>query len=386
MLSTFAVVASRRFSPVQAAAPWLLCSLGAAGCTANATEAPAPATIEAPALPAIRVGVTTVERRALEIDGSASGKLHAFKTATIAAEVPGRVTRRSVERGEAVERRDNLFKIDTRNSQLALQQAQANEAASAIDLDLAQRELDRGQQLLDGQDIAQSSFDQLNHSRDSARKRSELAELNRRVAAKSVADARVRAPFDGTVVRLHAEEGDYVGPGTPLATIADFSKLRLRIGLTASEVLALESRDTQTVDVSFASLGGTSVAATLHDVDPLVDQATGTYAAEFWLEQPDGAPLREGMVGRVVLETSEDAEVVVPRNSVIRHGAGFAVWVVDRGDGHEGTAERRVVTLGRHDATWTVVLSGLEEGDTVVTSGQFALAEGIAVELDEAGA
>ncbi len=358
------------------------------GCTAKADGGgPEPEPLERVELPAIRVTVAPAQRRALSIDASATGKLHAFKSATVAAEVPGRVTERKVERGADVKRRGALFRIDTRNSQLALQQAKANASATSIDLDLAQRELERGETLLSGQDISRSSYDQLAHSRDAAKKRVELAEISRRQAAKSVADARVRVPFDGTVVRLHAEVGDYVGPGTPLATIADLSKMRLRVGLTAVEADMLESAESREVLASFAALGGLNVTAELHDIDPLMDPVSGTYTAEFWLEQPEDAPLREGMVGRIALDTKLDAaDLVIPRRSVVRHDGGFAVWVVEDPHDHRGTASRRAVTLGRHDASYTMVTDGLDEGEVVVTDGHFALAEGIEVELDEAGA
>lgn len=357
------------------------------GCDAKA-ESPPPTRDDVVAeLPALRVSVAAAERRALELDATATGRLHAFKSSTVAAEVPGRVVARKVERGQDVKRRDSLFTLDTTNSALALQQAKASEAASALDLEHAERELERGDALLSGQDIAQSSYDQLSHSRNAAKKRLELAGLSRRVASKSVADARTRAPFDGTVVRLHAEVGDYVGPGTPLATVADLSRLRLRVGLTATEADLVEQGRERPVRVSFSALGGRTVEASLHDIDPLMDPASGTYTAEFWIDQPDGAPLREGMVGRVVLDSDTKApQVVVPRNSVVRHGGGFAVWVVQRGEQHRGVAERRPVTLGAHDATHTVVLHGLAEGDDVVTDGHFSLADGITVELDEAGA
>ncbi|MCR9162632.1 MAG: efflux RND transporter periplasmic adaptor subunit [Nannocystaceae bacterium] len=357
------------------------------GCAAGADEGPPrPSPVADVELPAVRVQVARAQRRVLSIDASATGNLHAFKTATVAAEVAGRVKRRAVERGDSVEHKSTLFEIDTQNSRLALQQAKANASASQIDLDLAERELQRGEALMRGQDISKSSYDQLAHSRDSAKKRVELAKISQRQAAKSVADSRVRMPFDATVVRLHAEEGDYVGPGTPLATIADLSKMRLRVGLTAAEADAAQAKEGSPVEVTFSALGGLAVQGVMHDVDPLVDPASGTYTAEFWLDQPKGSPLREGMVGRVVLDSEADQpEVVIPRHSVVRHGRGVAVWVVQDVQEHRGVARRQPIVLGRHDATHTVVAEGLEAGAIVVTSGHFALADGLDVELDEAG-
>lgn len=364
-------------------ATWLaLALLGAAAC--DGPKEPTPTTVEAaPApLPATRVRVATAARGQLSEGATASGKLHPFKSATIAAEAPGRILTREVERGDAVKRKSLLFRIDTARSKIQYDQAVANEEAARIDLGLAERELGRGEKLIEAQDISRSRFDQLAHSRDSAAKRSDLATINRRLAARGLSDARIRAPFAATAVTVHAERGDYVAPGTPLVTLADLTRLRLRVGLTAAEAQALERAGREPIGVRFDELGGASVQAVLHNVSPLADPRTGTYAAEFWLDQTAEGSLREGMVGRIDLSTLDAAPaILVPRQSVVRHAGGFAVWVV--ADGPDGpVARRRPVRLGRHDATHTEVREGIAADERVVVDGIFALADGEAVELD----
>lgn len=365
-----------------AAAALLLGVFASGGCDANADTSSEPPPRVAVEPPALRVDVVRAGARTLAVDTTATGQLHAFKTATVSAEVAGRVTARMVERGAQLERGSTVFRVDTKASQLRLAQSKANAGASDLDLGIAERELARGKQLREGNDISASAYDQLEHRRDAAKQRRALAEINRKLSARSVADGRVQAPFDGRVVQLHAEVGDYVRPGTPLMTIADLSRMRLRVGVTASEAALLGDRPDSPVSVRFDALGGRDVEATLHDISPLADARSGTYAAEFWLEPVDDVVLRQGMVGRVNLggERTEVA-VAVPRHAVTRNEGAFAVWVVEEGESGD-VARRRAVTLGRRDATHTEISSGLQGDERVVVEGSFSLADGAAVEID----
>jgi|GEM_PF-1171604 len=375
----------RQRRPVLRSAALLAALLAApAGCDRDAQARPSPA--EDPASSAaevaLRVKLAPVDTGVLGLEGAASGQLHAYRSATVSAEVAGRVVQRWVERGAGVEPGARLFRVDAKTSQLRYRQAKANEDAIAIDLELAARELERGDTLMKTQDIALSQYDQLSHSKKSATQRRELAQIDRKLARRSVADAKVKAPFGGTVVAVHAEVGDYVGPGSPLVTVADLSSMRLRVGVTAAEALELSRTPGRTVEVRFDDLGGATVEAVLHDVSPLADPRSGTYTAEFWLEQPPDQPLREGMVGRLQLADLHPSEaLLIPRTAVTRHGGGFAVWVAVSEDGRL-VARRREVTLGRYDNDRTEVRSGLKSDDRVVIDGLFALQDGAAIEVD----
>ncbi|MEM9452531.1 MAG: efflux RND transporter periplasmic adaptor subunit [Myxococcota bacterium] len=356
-------------------------ALGGCGLEAEASAPPAAPVAEA-APPAIRVRAAEASVGTLDLDAMATGQLYAFKSATIAAEVPGRVIERSVEQGATTKRGTALFRLDRRTARLQLEQARANEEASDIDLQLAERELVRGDQLLRAQDIAQSHYDQLAHTRDAAAKRRDLAQINRKLVARNLADAKVRAPFAGTVVTVHAEAGDYVTPGAPLLTLADLSRVRLRVGLTAAEAHELSSATAPSLTVRFDELGGLEVPAVLRDISPLADPRSGTYPAELWLDQPPGRPLRQGMIGRIDLSGLERTpQVLVPRVAISRHEGRFTVWMVEYEDGRP-VARRRSVTLGRHDAEHVEIQEGLTAGASVVVDGIFALAEGIELELD----
>lgn len=369
-----------------AIAPWVL-SLALAsafGCQAQADEEPTRPASEAPLSTAIRVETAVVNREALEFDTSVTGTVHAFKSSTIAAEVPGRITHRTVELGAEVENGAGLFRLDTQTSRLSLRQSQTSEASAQIDLDLAERELKRAETLLATGDISRSHFEQLEHQRDMAAKRLEQARISRQVAAATLRDGRVRAPFDGTVVRLHAEVGDYVAPGTPLASLADLSRMRFRVGLTASEAIAFEHRPDQQATVRFDALGGRPIEARLHDVASLVDPASGTYTAEFWLDQPEGSPLRQGMVGQLELVQEErSASLSIPRAALVRAEGGFAVWTVEAKD-EQFVARLRTIAPGRQTTDRVEVLEGLAQGEMVIVRGQFALREGALVEIDGA--
>lgn len=360
--------------------------LAATGCEPSSAAQADALTAPVSSIPAVRVRVAAATWGTLDNATAATGRLHPFKTATVAAEAPGRIRRRRIERGEAISKGAVLYDIDGSRPRMQYDLARANEEAADLDLDLAKRELGRADRLIDAHDISRSRYDEIEHRRDAAAKRRELAGIDRALAKRAMTDTRARSPFQGTAVRIHAEVGDYVGPGTPLVTIADLDRVRLRVGLTAAEADALgrelDPDAPLQVPVRFDELGGLTVPGSLHDVSALADPATGTYAAEFWLDQPPRRPLREGMVGRLDLSGQERTrQLLIPRPAVVRHGRGFAVWVVVR-EGGEAVAQRRPVSLGRWDTNRTEVREGLTEGDLVVVEGAFALAENQPVEVD----
>jgi multidrug efflux pump subunit AcrA (membrane-fusion protein) len=101
------------------------------------------------------------------------------------------------------------------------------------------------------------------------------------------------------------------------------------------------------------------------------------------------------MVGRLSLaaastEPSAELDVdggiaTVPREAVIRRDGAYAVWIVE-GDGAGATARLRPVVLGRADRAHVEIREGIALGERVVTGGQFALRDGVSVEIDSANA
>ncbi len=338
----------------------------------------------------LRVRTAEVQLGALGDLGEATGLVEPFALARVAAETGGRVNARLVDRGSSVAAGDRLVELDASRARIEVQRADASLAARGTDLAQAERERERADRLRERESMAAAQADRAIYQAESAKAAEELARLSKRAAADLLRDSKVNAPFAGLIADFHVEVGDYVGPGTPLVTLVDLSRVRVRVGVTAAEARELSVGDR--LAVRFGELGGKPMIGELHSISPLADPRSGTYAAELWLDNPaderGDRALRQGMVGRVSLRPvnadgtpsagpSSRESLLIPRSAVLRRDGQLSVWVVG-----EGKAHARAVVLGRSDLQHVEVLEGLRAGEQVVTEGGFALRDQALVEID----
>lgn len=360
-------------------------ALLASGCDGNgpANAAPTKTTSgeeSARRAPAIRVRVATAEVVPLAGAISVPGVVHPFQKATVAAKIPGRVKERLVEPGDRVDQGDPLLRLDETDLQLAVDEARIALQVASVDLADAKRELDRGRRLSRENTISKSEMD----GRQTAFDRASAAEARSRVslskAEQALSDATVRAPFHGSVEAVDADVGEYLQPGALVATVVDFSKARVRAGVTATEAAQLATG--HPADIGFDTLGGAHVRAEIRSVARIPDPGSGTYAIELWLDTPDPR-LREGMIGEVHLErTPGEQHPVVPRSAILRRAGKMTVFVIDDVDG-EIRAQERTIRSGRNDGELVEIVDGANAGDRVVIDGHFALGDGALVLVDE---
>lgn len=336
-----------------------------------------PAGAEVPS--GVRVRVARVEIGQLSADSEASGQVYAFHKATITAETSARVVERLVERGDRVEAGQPLYRLDDSRARLELEQAVATVKLRETDLNHARRELERGRKLLERRAISEQRRDDLQYAVEQASNQLALARVARDTARRALADTRIDAPFAGVVESTEVDAGDFVAAGTPVASLVELSRVKIRAGVTAAETASL--RPGLEATASFAALGGEGRPALLKSVGLVADAADGTYDVEFWVDNADGR-LREGMIASVLLPADERApSPLVPRGALIRRDGRMAVFLVEA-NGAADRARVRAVRIGRSEGDRVEVLEGLTGGERVVVEGHFALADGARVTLE----
>jgi RND family efflux transporter MFP subunit len=310
----------------------------------------------------------------------ATGVTSAFRTATVAAEVAGRVTARHVEPGQRVEAGDPLIELDGTLLRIAVQEAKADLSARRADLADARSQRARGDALRQREAMSERQHDSLGFGEQRAAAAVALAEARLRRARRALADAVVRAPFDGSVEEVAVQIGDFLTPGLPVSTLADFARVRVRAGVTAGEADTLKPG--AVARISVAALGGQEREVTIQSVGKLADTRTGTYPVELWLDNPDGR-LRAGMVAQLGFPAPEGQETgpQIPRGAVVRRDGRLVVFVVE-GSNELARAVLRPVSLGRQAGDLVEVLAGVRTGERVVIDGLFALQDGTPVVVD----
>jgi RND family efflux transporter MFP subunit len=365
----------------------LLAALGLAGLHTGCGDSAATRTdageLELAAPPETKLRVRTEHVRRARLSGAdrVTGTVRAFHRATLTAETQGRVVARSVEPGTAVEKGGLLVELESSRQSLELARAEAALQAARTILKHAERELARGERLAAESAISEQRMDDLRLAVDRARDERALAVVARDTAKRNLADTRIRAPFAGTVDSFAVDIGDYVAPGTAVATLVDLARVRIFAGVTAGEAARLEPG--LSARASFADLGGRSFDATLRSVGRVADPGDGTYEIELWMETADPA-IRDGLVARIELpEVSAAESLLAPRAALLRRDGRPEVFVVVEEDGRR-VARPRGLRTGRNDGEWIEILEGLEEGDEVVFDGHFALEDGSIVIVDGA--
>jgi len=219
-------------------------------------------------------------------------------------------------------------------------------------------------------------------SRASERARQLLESARRRLAYWDVPAAEVRrieetgqptktltltAPASGVVVEKGVFEGGRIAPGMNLYRIADLSTVWIE-GEVFEKDLSLV-REGQPARVTVQAYPGETFTGIVTYVYPTVTLEARTGRVRVELANPDGK-LKPGMYARVALEVPPgDPRLVVPRDAV--HATGERAWVFVRGP--DETLIARQVETGRVAERRIEILSGLEEGETVVASANFLI-------------
>lgn len=176
----------------------------------------------------------------------------------------------------------------------------------------------------------------------------------------------ILSPSNGYVLSLGAVEGHQVEPGTTLMTIADLSRVWVVLDLYEFDIRRVRAGDA--VEIELASFPGETFRSTVDYVYPLMDARTRTTKARAILDNPGGR-IRPGMYGRARIAVEPRQGLVVPFEALIDTGTEQYVFVV-QGPGHFVPVR---VRTGLATPTEVEILSGLAEGQQVVTSGNFLL-------------
>ncbi|CAB3755597.1 efflux RND transporter periplasmic adaptor subunit [Paraburkholderia solisilvae] len=175
------------------------------------------------------------------------------------------------------------------------------------------------------------------------------------------------SPETGVVSELNVRDGAMVTQGQTLAKVAGLSKLWLVVEIP--EALALDAQPGMGVDAIFSGDPTRHFTGRIREILPGISTTSRTLQARLEIDNADGR-LTPGMLMRVRVSGAHAvSRLLVPSEAVITTGKRSIV-IVRNGDGRLQPAE---VTIGRDVGNETEVLGGLNDGDTVVASGQFLI-------------
>lgn len=315
------------------------------------------------------VPVTVEQVQAGEVPRSveAIGSLEAVRQVTIAPEVSGRVTALHFTPGALVKAGAPLLQLNDAPEQGDLQRLRAQAKLARINLERSQKLLALA--------VSQSELDAQQASLDATQ--GDIARTEALIAQKAI-----RAPFNGQLGVQHLHLGDYVNAGTPLVTLTDLNTLYLN--MTLPEQWHSRLKVGQDVVFSVDAVPDQQFKAKIIAVEPQVGVDSRAIKLQAQLENPK-RQLTPGMFARAALQLPTEQNVVsVPATALDFSIHGDSVYVIKKQKGEKGeqvTVTRALVQTDGRIQDRVIVRSGLNIGDTIVTSGQVKLHEGAEVQI-----
>jgi membrane fusion protein (multidrug efflux system) len=303
---------------------------------------------------------------------AAIGSLVAVRGVTLGAELPGTVREIAFESGTTVRRGAVLVKLDTSAEEAQL-------AAAVADASLARLNLERARRLRRGEANAQADLD--GAEARAAQADATVANLRAVIAKKTI-----RAPFDGRISIRQVELGQVVAPGTPIASLQSVSPIHADFWLP-QQVLA-ELTAGQRVRMRTDAFPDAEWDGEITTINPEVDTATRNVRVRATFPNDEGR-LRPGMFANVEVLSSERRPVlVIPATAVMFAPYGDSVFAIeerkDEAGNTKAVARQKFVRTGERRGDLVAVVSGLQAGETVVSSGAFKLRNGAAVAVNNA--
>jgi len=348
--------------------------LSSLGC--NRTSATQEQQVRRPAEVVFPVEVRSVAPRRVDYTVTAVGSVDAFENVQVTARVAGVLERLHFKEGETVKAGALLAEIEPQRFQLAVTSAQASLASTQAAKSEAERELERAQKLAaeglsTGAEVAtwQTKLATAQAQESSMKAALALAALNLR-------DARLRAPQSGSIQTRSVQTGQYVQPGSVIATLIRRDPLLLRFKVTEAEA----GRLSLGMGADFRVSG----SATLHHakltfIAGSADAATRMVAVVGEIDEDPA--LRPGAFTEVTVPVGvNEAALAVPETAIRPSERGFIAFTAENDVAHE-----RILELGLRTPDGLVeVIRGLKTGDALVVRGGEALKEGAKVRVGAA--
>lgn len=322
------------------------------------------------------VRTQTVAQGASARTAEYAGNVRGRYEKNMAFQVGGQIVARSVQLGDRVTAGTVMMRIDPKDVAQKTAAADAQAESAGAQLALAETNLARYRELYAAQAVAAATLDQYQTAYDAALAAYQTAAAQATQAHNALSYTELVADADGVVSAITAEAGQVVAAGQTVLTFVESGELEVEIHVPENRLPDISAG--KSVDISFWAMGSSKTRGVIREIAPMADNTTRTYKVRVSIPTPP-AGLGLGMTASVnIAGTASPAvkkETTLPLSAIYQTGEKPCVWIVR--DGKVTLREIAVVSFGANDA----IVTGLENGDVVVTAGVHKLHEGEEVRL-----
>ncbi len=341
------------------------------------------------------VHVETIQAASSVSDGLRfSAVVTPYAQVALAFRIPGYVTSlkqvradgaiRDIAEGDSVSKGAPLAHIRATEYADRVHQATSEAEAAKAAAVKAQLDFDRASRLYEAQSLTKPEFEAARAQHDGTQAQLRVAQAQTAEAQVSLGDTTLVAPFSGDIVKKSVELGAFVGPGAPAFALASTDVVKIVIGVPDTAVRAIKVG--QPVDVAIEAFPSRTFHARISRISSAADTTTRNFDVEVAIPNHDHL-LKVGMIGSLQWAQSETASdkrglsLLVPLSAIVQANDGkYGVFVISQSAAGD-IASLHSVEIGAVNGTDVVVVSGLNAGERIITTGANLLKDGQRVEV-----
>lgn len=336
---------------------------------------------------------------------SLSGNILPSQTVKVAFKVPGVITQANFEEGTFVKKGQIIASVEQNeyNLQVDASAAEYESAKMQIDseiparinqakaqYDLSKATYERVKALYDAGGATKSQLDEITAKKTAdentyklaleaegiARTKLEKAKAGLDLSNTKLSDTSVDSPINGIVMKKLVEEGEIIAQGYPVAAIGQVDVVDAEIGVSDQDIKHIVLGEKVKVYVYGLDKKFDGI---VNEISPSADPATRTFSVKVKINNPE-FEIKPGMVAKVDIPVSSVEGILIPVSSVLSKPEGEIVFIYDE---ETKTVKKQIVKTGDIMKDKIKIISGINNGDKLVTEGQFKLNDNDKVSVEE---
>ena len=326
----------------------------------------------------------TVKKSDIELPYKFSARMKGQNDVTVTPQVSGQLMKICVTEGQQVKKGQTLFIIDSRNAQLELEAAQANMQAALAQENSAKLEFESNKNLFDKKIVSSYMLSNSENAYKQAQAAVAQAQAAVNRAKVNLGFCTITASVAGVIGEIPVRTGDQVSPMTELTILSGNTTMYAEFSVTEGIVEALVQEGIKAADMdkliaqlpeaTFIMKSGTEYPhkGRVVSLTGVVNASTGSLTTKVSFPNPEGH-LYSGIQGTIVMNFAEKGVMVIPQNAVVRLQDKSLVYKV-KADSTATAIDVKTEDTG--NGKDFIVLSGLNVGDQIVTTGANNVTEG----------
>lgn len=322
----------------------------------------------------VAVSVVTANLLPLEVKEQYPASIEPSDQVMVYAQTSGMIVMLDLDLGKQISKGQVIGRLDTRILELNLKNAQIDRNSAAINKTKKYDDYKRAKDLYQNNAGLEVNMLTAKNDYDNAVNKLENTSLQIQLIQQQIRNSNIISPLSGTISAHMIKQGEFVNPGIPIATVSNTSKVKATVFV--DQQMSYKLKTGESAIISSPLFGEQTFNGKINFISTVSD-ANHNYQVDLLIAGKKDFKLKGGTDVQVNFNTISKKEALqIPKSSLINDSKEPYVFIVNN-----GKAKTKIIKTGTIQNDLVEVLSGLDQGDSVITSGQINLREGSTINI-----